>query len=371
MNPSLLGGRRWWSPQASYRRAAAIPPPKLEPAGPQPARGASTTGVSNGGGSSADGGAGSGEGGAGGVDDTCPRVKATVPPGTPLNVRPDPSTTNSPVGTLQSGQIVDRVATVMGEDIDGNDVWYEITAPYVSGFIFSGFAECTRDFPPEPPDGFYLPLECGKTATVSQGNNSAFSHNGSSAYAFDFSLGVGVPMVAMADGVVGFLHDDTGPGDPCYNGGDSSCINEANYVVVLHADDTQTQYAHLSEVLVTVGQTVARGEVLGLSGSTGWSTGRHAHVRARRPMRLRFLRLHPARVRRGRRPGNRRHGYLDELPRVKIGKASRRASSRTRGPAEPARPRNSPEGALVVLVQGDDPLRLDWPGLRAHPAGGP
>jgi hypothetical protein len=201
-----------------------------------------------------------------------------VPSGTPLNVRSDPSTANSPVGTLQSGQIVDRVATVMGEAIDGNDVWYEITAPYVSGFIFSGFAECTLDFPPEPPDGFYLPVECGTSAKVSQGNNSAFSHNGPSAYAFDFSLGVGVPMVAMAGGVVGFLHDETGPGDPCYDGGDSSCINEANYVVVLHADDTQTQYAHLSEVLVAVGQTVARGEVLGLSGSSGWSTGRHAHV---------------------------------------------------------------------------------------------
>jgi hypothetical protein len=225
----------------------------------------------------AGGGGGSGEGGGGGGE-TCPRVKATVPPGTPLNVRSEPHTTNPPVGQLQSGQVVDRVGTVQGESIGGNDVWYEIAAPWVSGFVFSGFAECTTEAASEPPDGFYLPLECGTTATVSQGNNSAFSHNGDSAYAFDFSLPVGVPMVAMADGVVGFLYDQTGPGDPCYNGGDQSCIAEANYVVVLHADGTQTQYAHLSQVLVATGQAVARGEAVGLSGSTGWSTGRHAHV---------------------------------------------------------------------------------------------
>jgi hypothetical protein len=220
---------------------------------------------------------GSGEGGSGGGE-SCPRVKATVPPGTPLNVRSEPNTTNPPVGQLQSGHVVDRVDTVQGESIDGNDLWYEIAAPWVAGFIFSGFAECTTEVATEPPDGFYLPLECGNTATVSQGNNSAFSHNGDSAYAFDFSLPVGVPMVAMADGEVGFLYDQTSPGDPCYDGGGQSCINEANYVVVLHADGTQTQYAHLSQVLVSMGQAVARGEVVGLSGSTGWSTGPHAHV---------------------------------------------------------------------------------------------
>lgn len=251
---------------------------------------ASGSGAAGDGGAAEDGGAGVGTSnggagvggdagsGAGGGGETCPRVKATVPAGTPLNVRSSPDTANDPVGQLLSGQVVDRVATVQGESIDGNDVWYEIDAPWVSGFVFSAFAECTVDPASEPPDGFYLPLECGSSATVTQGNNSAFSHNGDSAYAFDFSLPVGVPMVAMADGVVGFLYDQTGPGDPCYNGGGQACINEANYVVLLHADGTQTMYAHLSQVLVAMGQTVARAEVVGLSGSTGWSTGRHAHV---------------------------------------------------------------------------------------------
>jgi hypothetical protein len=37
-------------------------------------------------------------------------------------------------------------------------------------------------------------------------------------------------------------------------------------------------YAHLNAVMVQAGQEVARGTVLGMSGSTGWSTGPHAHV---------------------------------------------------------------------------------------------
>ncbi len=218
-----------------------------------------------------------GSGGAGG-EDTCPRVRADVPPGTPLNVRPDPSTTNEPVGALQSGAIVDVVAQVQGESIDGNTLWYQIASPGLAGYVFSGFAVCTQDLPPDPPDGFYLPLECGFSTTVTQGNNSGFSHDGDSAYAFDFSLGIGTPMVAMADGIVGYTYAGTQPGDPCYDGGGPECITEANYVVVLHADATQTQYAHLSAVLVEVGQSVTRGERVGLSGSTGYSTGPHAHV---------------------------------------------------------------------------------------------
>ncbi len=210
--------------------------------------------------------------------DDCPRLRATVDPGVPLNVRPDPSTANPPVGTLSAGDIVDRVDTVQGEVIDGNSTWYSITSPWVSGYVFSDFVECTTDLPPEPPDGYYLPLECGTTATVTQGNNGGFSHTGDSAYAFDFSLVSGTPMVAMADGTVGYTYDGTQPGDPCYDGGGQECINEANYVVLLHADGTQTLYLHLSQVDVPVGAVVSRGTVIGLSGSSGWSTGRHAHV---------------------------------------------------------------------------------------------
>lgn len=205
-------------------------------------------------------------------------MRIDVPAGEVANVRPDPSTDQTPVGTLEAGEIVDVVAFVKGQTLDGNDLWYQIESGTLSGYVFSGLALCTTDEPPTTKPGFYLPLVCGKTATVTQGNFGNYSHSGLSAYAFDFSLGTGTPMVAMADGKVTYVYDQTGPGDPCYNGGGSSCIAYANIVIVSHADGTRTHYAHLSKVLVSKGQVVTRGTKLGLSGSTGYSTGPHAHV---------------------------------------------------------------------------------------------
>jgi hypothetical protein len=206
----------------------------------------------------------------------CPRVRITTV-GISLNVRSEPSTDGTIVGTVDEGAIVAVVSTITGDVVEGIDVWYEIAEP-AAGFISGRWAECTTDEPPMPRDGFYLPLECGMSARVSQGNNTTFSHNGNSRYAFDFSLGRGTPLHAMADGVVNYLRNDTRPGDPCYDGGGRECIAEANVVWLRHADGTRTVYAHLNEALVRLDQRVTRGTPVGLSGSSGWSTGPHAHV---------------------------------------------------------------------------------------------
>ena len=221
-----------------------------------------------------------GAGTTGAAEDECPRVRVTVAPGEVLNIRPEPSTAQAPVGTLPAGAIVDVVGVASGESIEGNDQWFEITSTSGDGFVWSGLAECTLDEPPElqPPSGFWLPLACGTKATVSQGNFGGFSHQGTSAYAFDFSLGTGTPLVAIADGEVIYIYDKTKPGDPCYNGGGQECSGKANLVTLLHGDGTTSAYVHLSEVGVGVGAFVPRGQAVGLSGSSGWSTGRHAHV---------------------------------------------------------------------------------------------
>lgn len=76
------------------------------------------------------------------------------------------------------------------------------------------------------------------------------------------------PVAASADGVVSFAGWDV-PGDPKGGFGQNVFID--------HGNSIQTRYAHLSQIWVTKGQPVRRGQVIGISGNTGASSGEHLH----------------------------------------------------------------------------------------------
>ncbi|MFF0473341.1 peptidoglycan DD-metalloendopeptidase family protein [Streptomyces sp. NPDC004284] len=69
-----------------------------------------------------------------------------------------------------------------------------------------------------------------------------------------------------------------GPGT-VYSAGDGGAYG--NQVVIQHADGTFSQYAHLSSISVSAGQTVTGGQQIGLSGATGNVTGPHLHFEMR------------------------------------------------------------------------------------------
>lgn len=60
-----------------------------------------------------------------------------------------------------------------------------------------------------------------------------------------------------------------------------SSLGYGNYIVIDHGNGYQTLYAHLSRFFVTPGDSVAKGTVIGLMGTTGRSTGSHLHFELR------------------------------------------------------------------------------------------
>jgi murein DD-endopeptidase len=78
----------------------------------------------------------------------------------------------------------------------------------------------------------------------------------------DFSMPVGTPIVAPANGTV--IEVDSHP-------------LAGRFVVIEHRQGYSTRYLHLKQALVQVGQVVQRGEQIALSGNSGLSTSPHLH----------------------------------------------------------------------------------------------
>lgn len=89
----------------------------------------------------------------------------------------------------------------------------------------------------------------------------------------DLAASLNTPIFASASGKVIISKNNGG-----WNGG------YGNYIVLSHSNGTQTLYSHLNESLVAVGETVSRGQTIGLMGNTGKVTGKtgiHLHFEIR------------------------------------------------------------------------------------------
>lgn len=101
-----------------------------------------------------------------------------------------------------------------------------------------------------------------------------FKHYGGHATpGIDFRIPSGTPIHAAGPGIVVGIEEDCKPGARWCSG------RRGNYVEIAHPAGRHSRYLHLRPrgVSVTLGQEVARGQVIGYSGNTGDSTGPHLH----------------------------------------------------------------------------------------------
>lgn len=101
----------------------------------------------------------------------------------------------------------------------------------------------------------------GGVVTSVFGEKSRGGHRG-----VDIAVPSGTPIEAACNGVVSFVgYDDI----------------YGNMVIIKHDDNTETLYAHASEILTESGKEVKKGETIAKVGSTGRSTGPHLHLELR------------------------------------------------------------------------------------------
>lgn len=119
---------------------------------------------------------------------------------------------------------------------------------------------------------YALPFEEGKKHRLVQGYFGPFSHKERAA--LDFRMKKGTRITAVREGVVVRVKEDGTKG-----GWNRKFRSHGNNIVIQHPDGSRAGYWHLQHngALVNVGDTVKKGQVIALSGKTGFAAIPHLH----------------------------------------------------------------------------------------------
>ncbi len=125
-------------------------------------------------------------------------------------------------------------------------------------------------------DGWTWPIPGCYTITGGFGEGRSYESHGGT----DIAASIGTPIYAANSGTVinssnDCYHSSAGVG-ACNHGG-----GYGNHVWIQHDNGYQTIYGHMINTVVSTGEYVAKGQLIGYSGSTGWSTGPHLHFELR------------------------------------------------------------------------------------------
>ncbi len=119
---------------------------------------------------------------------------------------------------------------------------------------------------------YTLPFAAKTKHFFVQGANSSFSHKGELSY--DFKMKTGSKIAAARGGKVTGMRSDSNKG-----GLKPENLSDGNYIIIEHDDGSTAHYWHLqyNSIFVNLNDTVSQGQVIGLSGNTGYSAFPHLH----------------------------------------------------------------------------------------------
>jgi murein DD-endopeptidase MepM/ murein hydrolase activator NlpD len=166
--------------------------------------------------------------------------------------------------------VYDNISSTLGIEIsdeqrsNADSIYSLIQYGWSSGSVWAG----ELDDAVMSVDGFCSPLGSGWQSRVTSefGYRICPYHGRELHSGLDMSATTGTPIRAALSGTVVKSYYSNSYG---------------NYIVIDHGNGMTTAYAHQSQRLVSVGDAVEAGQVIGLVGSTGNATGPHLHFEVR------------------------------------------------------------------------------------------